>query len=74
MEENNINTKSQAIERILIEYKYIKNEVEFLKSIIGGGAIQLNPSQRQNKIEKNIANEVDKVKDSISDIFSNMPD
>lgn len=74
MSENNINTKSQAIERILIEYRYLKNEINFLKSLISGGDFQINSTTTQQIPSKTEIKEIDKVKDSISDIFSNMPD
>ena len=67
MDDNNISTKSQALERMLIEFKYIKNEVTFLRGLISGGGFQQNAPRRP-------LNERDKVKDSIADIFSNMPD
>lgn len=75
MDDNNISTKSQALERMLIEFKYIKNEVTFLRGIISGGGFQQNAlfMSSQNAPRRPL-NERDKVKDSIADIFSNMPD
>lgn len=71
MDENDIPTKSQALERMLIEFKYMKNEISFLRSIISGGTI---PLKTPLESPKNAFIERDKVKDSIDDIFSNMPD
>lgn len=73
MYENNISTKSQALERMLIEFKYMKNEINFLRNIVGGG----NTSYTQNlnyTPSNSLLKERDKVKDSISDIYTNMPD
>ena len=75
MDDNNISTKSQALERMLIEFKYIKNEVTFLRGIISGGGFQQNtPFMSSQNAPRRPWNERDKVKDSIADIFSNMPD
>lgn len=75
MDDNNISTKSQALERMLIEFKYIKNEVTFLRGIISGGGFQQNaPFMSSQNAPRMPLNERDKVKDSIADIFSNMPD
>lgn len=75
MDDNNISTKSQALERMLIEFKYIKNEVTFLRGIISGGGFQQNaPFMSSQNSPRRPLNERDKVKDSIADIFSNMPD
>ena len=75
MDDNNISTKSQALERMLIEFKYIKNEVTFLRGIISGGGFQQNaPFMSSQNAPRRPLNERDKVKDSIADIFSNMPD
>lgn len=75
MDDNNISTKSQALERMLIEFKYIKNEVTFLREIISGGGFQQNaPFMSSQNAPRRPLNERDKVKDSIADIFSNMPD
>ncbi len=75
MDDNNISTKSQALERMLIEFKYIKNEVTFLRGIISGGGLQQNaPFMSSQNAPRRPLNERDKVKDSIADIFSNMPD
>lgn len=75
MDDNNISTKSQALERMLIEFKYIKNEVTFLRGIISGGGFQQNaPFMSSQNAPRRPFNERDKVKDSIADIFSNMPD
>lgn len=75
MNDNNISTKSQALERMLIEFKYIKNEVTFLRGIISGGGFQQNaPFMSSQNAPRRPLNERDKVKDSIADIFSNMPD
>ena len=75
MDNNNISTKSQALERMLIEFKYIKNEVTFLRGIISGGGFQQNaPFMSSQNAPRRPLNERDKVKDSIADIFSNMPD
>lgn len=75
MDDNNISTKSQALERILIEYRYMKNEVEFLRAIIANGNIGAGgmsfPIRNEKPVEKP---KVDKVKSSIDDIFMNMPD
>lgn len=75
MDDNNISTKSQALERMLIEFKYIKNEVTFLRGIISGGGFQQNTHfMSSQNAPRRLLNERDKVKDSIADIFSNMPD
>ena len=75
MDDNNISTKSQALERMLIEFKYIKNEVTYLRGIISGGGFQQNaPFMSSQNAPRRPLNERDKVKDSIADIFSNMPD
>ena len=75
MDDNNISTKSQALERMLIEFKYIKNEVTFLRGLISGGGFQQNaPFMSSQNAPRRPLNERDKVKDSIADIFSNMPD
>ena len=75
MDDNNISTKSQALERMLIGFKYIKNEVTFLRGIISGGGFQQNaPFMSSQNAPRRPLNERDKVKDSIADIFSNMPD
>lgn len=75
MDDNNISTKSQALERMLIEFKYIKNEVTFLRGIISGGGFQQNaPFMSSQNAPRRLLKERDKVKDSIADIFSNMPD
>ncbi|KGF15207.1 hypothetical protein HMPREF1639_01315 [Peptostreptococcus sp. MV1] len=74
MDDNNISTKSQALERMLIEFKYMKNEIMFLRDIMSGGAPQSMPYMSQQKAPRRPSRERDKVKDSIADIFSNMPD
>lgn len=75
MEENNISTKSQALERMLIEFRYMRNEVEFLRGVVGG----YNPSSnfgymRPSTGHRGQSKTIDKVKTSIDDIYSNMPD
>ena len=75
MDDNNISTKSQALERMLIEFKYMKNEVTFLRGIMSGGGFQQNtPYMSSQNAPKKPLNKSDKVKDSITDIYSNMPD
>lgn len=75
MDDNNISTKSQALERMLIEFKYMKNEVTFLRGIISGGGFQQNtPYMSSQNATRKPLNKSDKVKDSITDIYSNMPD
>ena len=74
MDDNNISTKSQALERMLIEFKYIKNEVTFLRGIISGGFQHNAPFMSSQNAPRRLLKERDKVKDSIADIFSNMPD
>ena len=75
MDDNNISTKSQALERMLIEFKYMKNEVTFLRGIISGGGFQHNtPYMSSQNAPRKLLNKSDKVKDSITDIYSNMPD
>lgn len=72
MQENNISTKSQAIERMLIEFKYMKNEIAFLRSLAGG--MQIQPQNNAKFTQNKPVEEVDKVMDSISEIYTNMPD
>lgn len=75
MDENNISTKSQALERMLIEFKYMKNEITFLRSIISNSGVQQFTSPyTPSNATVTPPNQKDKVKDSIVDIFSNMPD
>lgn len=73
MDQNNISTKSQALERILIEFRYMKNEVEFLRTIISNGGIKPQDNFAPVKIDREKKN-IDRVKSSIDDIFMNMPD
>lgn len=72
MQENNISTKSQAIERMLIEFKYMKNEIIFLRSLAGG--MQIQPQNNVKYTQNKPIEEKDKVMDSISEIYTNMPD
>lgn len=74
MDKNNISTKSQAIERILIEFKYMKNELDFLRTIVSGGAVSNISNISALNASASKRNQRDKVRDSIDDIFSNMPD
>lgn len=74
MAENNISTKSQAIERMLIEFKYMRNEINFLRNVVGGNSIAGTPYSNALGGSRKSKQERDKVKDSIDDIFSNMPD
>ncbi|MBC2576454.1 hypothetical protein [Peptostreptococcus canis] len=74
MAENNISTKSQAIERMLIEFKYMRNEINFLRNVVGGNSIASTPYSNALGGSRKSKQERDKVKDSIDDIFSNMPD
>lgn len=74
MDENNIPTKSQALERILIEFKYMKQEIEFLRAIISGRSYEIDAPKIPVNASKNDFVVVDKVKNSIDEIFSNMPD
>nr|WP_314278829.1 hypothetical protein [uncultured Peptostreptococcus sp.] len=71
MDNNNISTKSQALERMLIEFKYIKNELNFLRGII---SCNTTPYITPQNAPRKPLNQRDKVRDSIDDIFSNMPD
>ncbi|WP_242961534.1 hypothetical protein [Peptostreptococcus faecalis] len=75
MDENGISTKSQALERMLIEFKYMRNEIDFLRTIVAGGTvIQNNAPVRPQVPPRTVSRQRDKVRDSIDDIFSNMPD
>lgn len=74
MDENNIPTKSQALERILIEFKYMKQEIEFLRAIVSGKSYEIDAKKNTINASKNDFITVDKVKNSIDEIFSNMPD
>jgi len=65
MDDNNISTKSQALERMLIEFKYMKNEVTFLRGIMSGGGFQQNtPYMSSQNAPRKLLNKSDKVKDS----------
>ena len=46
----------------------------FLRGIMSGGAPQSMPYMSSQKAPRRPSRERDKVKDSIADIFSNMPD
>ena len=75
MAENNISTKSQALERMLIEFRYMRNEVEFLRGVVGGGSITgAFGYTRPLSSHRTPSKPTDKVKTSIDDIYSNMPD
>ncbi len=75
MEENNISTKSQALERMLIEFRYMRNEVEFLRGVVGGGGMTGSFGYSRPPVGRRAASKpIDKVKTSIDDIYSNMPD
>ena len=53
----------------------MKNEVTFLRGIISGGGFQQNtPYMSSQNAPRKPLNKSDKVKDSITDIYSNMPD